>query len=111
MNRLRLLTALLLLSACAACASKETSLVVIPKPASVQELPGHFTIREPLAFAIEAPDSVAGPLSALLRGGAIPCVEEAAGSGDVALRFRLDDAPELPASEEGYRLAVRPEGI
>lgn len=111
MNRLRLLTALLLLSACAACASKETSPIVIPRPASVQELPGHFTIREPLAFAIEAPDSVAGPLSAQLRGGAILCVEEAAGSGDVALRFRLDDAPELPASEEGYRLAVRPEGI
>ena len=79
MNRLRLLTALLLLSACAACASKETSPIVIPRPASVQELPGHFTIREPLAFAIEAPDSVAGPLSAQLRGGASLCVAAAAG--------------------------------
>lgn len=94
----------------AACAGTPTESPVLPRPASIRETAGTLRLSEPLALSFDAPAETVGRLGALLLASELPCTADPA-AGAPALRCEIADDDALPASEEGYLLTIRPEGI
>lgn len=113
MRYLRILLLLLPVLPLIGCASRsvETDSPLLPRPVSVERLPGVFRLRGPLTLSFDAPDSVARPLAEYLRTTALPCAAAPQTDPDADLRFELSDDPSLPASAEGYTLSIRRTGI
>lgn len=95
---------------CAACGGAPEC-AVIPRPASVNDLSGRFRMCGPLALSFDAPVATAEVLSAYLQTTALSCRTDDSDATANYLRFELSDDGDLPASEEGYSLTIRPEGI
>ena len=110
-NRFLFLVATLLL--CGACERSAQENALLPEPVAVREFPGSFKIHAPLALWIDAPDSVAQPLADYLLSTPIECVREARKrhAAKNYLHLVLSKGDSLPASAEGYVLAIRPAGI
>lgn len=110
-NRFLFLVATLLL--CGACERSAQENALLPEPVAVREYPGSFKIHEPLSLWIDAPDSVAQPLADYLLSTPIECVREARKrhAAKNYLHLVLSKGDSLPASPEGYVLAIRPAGI
>lgn len=95
---------------CMSCGSAADDML-IPRPVSVEELPGRFTIHEPLALVFDAPSEVAETLTAYLRTTSLECTADDPRAMKNRLLFVLEEDERLPRSEEGYMLSVRPAGI
>ncbi len=110
-NRFLFLVATLLL--CGACERSAQENALLPEPVAVREFPGSFKIHTPLSLWIDAPDSVAQPLADYLLSTPIECVREARKrhAAKNYLHLVLSKGDSLPASAEGYVLAIRPAGI
>ena len=110
-NRFLFLVATLLL--CGACERSAQENALLPEPVAVREFPGSFKIHTPLSLWIDAPDSVAQPLADYLLSTPIECVREARKrhAAKNYLHLVLSKGDSLPASPEGYVLAIRPAGI
>lgn len=110
-NRFLFLVATLLL--CGACERSAQENALLPEPVAVREYPGSFKIHTPLSLWIDAPDSVARPLADYLLSTPIECVREARKrhAAKNYLHLVLSKGDSLPASAEGYVLAIRPAGI
>lgn len=105
---------ILLLAAATLCGvscARVSDDAVIPCPASVREYPGHFKVHSPLSLSVEAPDAAADALTDYVLATALPCRTDRQNAAKNYLRLSLGDDASLPASEEGYLLAIRPAGI
>lgn len=112
MNNFRFVFQLLLAVLCAGCAHGVAENVVIPRPASVRACGGCFRVDDAFAVVFDAPDSIAQPLAAYLRGCVLPIAEPCDDApGRCVLRFELSGEVSLPPSAEGYALSVCPEGV